>query len=298
MKRLFLLCAAVGIAGLAASGVQAGTLDDVKARGSLKCGVNTGLAGFAAPDDQGNWRGLDVDVCRAVAAGVLGDATKVEYVPLSAKDRFTALQSGEVDVLPRNTTWTMDRDVNLGLEFVGVNYYDGQGFLVRKDLGVSSAKELGGASVCVQTGTTTELNLADYFRANNMELNTVVYETSAQAREAYIEGRCDAYTTDASGLAAERSVMPDPASHIILPEIISKEPLGPSVRHGDSQWADIVRWALNIMVIAEELGVTSENVDDMKANASNPEIRRMLGVEGRLVAGLRLQHHQAGRQLR
>jgi general L-amino acid transport system substrate-binding protein len=282
MKRLLLLCAAAGIVGFAATSAQAATMDDVKARGVLKCGANTGLAGFAAPDDQGNWKGLDVDMCRAVAAAVLGDATKVEFVPLSAKDRFTALQSGEADLLARNTTWTFDRDVNLGFEFVGVNYYDGQGFLVRKDLGVNSATELGGASVCVQTGTTTELNLADYFRANNMELKSVVFETSNQAREAYVQGRCDTYTTDASGLAGERSVMPDPESHIILPEIISKEPLGPLVRHGDSQWGDVVRWALNVMIIAEELGVTSQNVDDMKANSTNPEVRRMLGVEGDL----------------
>ena len=280
MKRLLLLCAAAGIVGFAATSVQAATMDDVKARGTLKCGVNTGLAGFAATDDQGNWKGLDIDVCRAVAAAVLGDATKVEYIGLSGKDRFTALQSGEIDMLARNSTWTFDRDVNLGFEFVGVNYYDGQGFLVRKDLGVASAKELGGASVCVQTGTTTELNLADYFRSNGMELKSVVFETSDQTREAYIQGRCDAFTTDASGLAAERSVMPDPENHIILPEIISKEPLGPLVRHGDNQWGDIVRWALNTMIVAEEFGITSQNVDEIKGSSTNPEVRRMLGVEG------------------
>ncbi len=282
MKKFAMVCAAAGLAAFAASAAQASTLDDVKQRGALKCGVNTGLAGFAATDDQGNWKGLDIDVCRAVAAAVLGDATKVQYVPLNAKERFTALQSGEVDMLARNTTWTFDRDTNLGLDFTGVNYYDGQGFLVHKSLGVSSAKELSGASVCVQTGTTTELNLADYFRANNMELKSVVFETSDQARQAYLEGRCDAYTTDASGLAAERSVMPTPADHIILPEIISKEPLGPAVRHGDNQWGDIVRWALNAMIIAEEFGITSENVDKVKVDSKNPEVRRLLGVEGDL----------------
>jgi general L-amino acid transport system substrate-binding protein len=266
--------ALVALAGTA----QATTLEDVQARGTLNCGVTTGLAGFAAPDDAGKWSGLDVDMCRAVAAAVLGDSEAVKFVPTTAKERFTALQSGEVDLLARNTTWTFSRDVQLGFEFVGVNYYDGQGFMVRKDLGVSSALELNGASVCVQTGTTTELNLADYFRANSMELNSVVFEKNEEARQAYDEGRCDAYTTDASGLAAERSVLADPSAHIILPEIISKEPLGPLVRHGDNQWGDIVRWTLNAMIIAEEFGVTSENVDEMK-NSENPEVQRLLGVE-------------------
>ena len=261
-----------------AGAAQATTLEDVQARGVLNCGVTTGLAGFAAPDDAGVWTGLDVDMCRAVAAAVLGDANAVKYVPTTAKERFTALQSGEVDLLARNTTWTFSRDVQLGFEFVGINYYDGQGFMVRKDLGVTSALELNGASVCVQTGTTTELNMADYFRANGMELNSVVFEKNEEARQAYDEGRCDAYTTDASGLAAERSVLADPSAHIILPEIISKEPLGPLVRHGDNQWGDIVRWTLNSMIIAEEFGVTSENVDEMKSS-ENPEVQRLLGVE-------------------
>ena len=261
-----------------AGAAQATTLEDVQARGVLNCGVTTGLAGFAAPDDAGVWTGLDVDMCRAVAAAVLGDASAVKYVPTTAKERFTALQSGEVDLLARNTTWTFSRDVQLGFEFAGINYYDGQGFMVRKDLGVTSALELNGASVCVQTGTTTELNMADYFRANNMELNSVVFEKNEEARQAYDEGRCDAYTTDASGLAAERSVLADPSAHIILPEIISKEPLGPLVRHGDNQWGDIVRWTLNSMIIAEEFGVTSENVDEMKSS-DNPEVQRLLGVE-------------------
>ena len=261
-----------------AGAAQATTLEDVQARGVLNCGVTTGLAGFAAPDDAGVWTGLDVDMCRAVAAAVLGDANAVKYVPTTAKERFTALQSGEVDLLARNTTWTFSRDVQLGFEFAGINYYDGQGFMVRKDLGVTSALELNGASVCVQTGTTTELNMADYFRANGMELNSVVFEKNEEARQAYDEGRCDAYTTDASGLAAERSVLADPSAHIILPEIISKEPLGPLVRHGDNQWGDIVRWTLNSMIIAEEFGVTSENVDEMKSS-ENPEVQRLLGVE-------------------
>lgn len=269
--------AAVALMALA-SAAQATTLEDVQARGTLNCGVTTGLAGFAAPDDAGVWTGLDVDMCRAVAAAVLGDSEAVKYVPTTAKERFTALQSGEVDLLARNTTWTFSRDVQLGFEFVGINYYDGQGFMVRKDLGVSSALELNGASVCVQTGTTTELNMADYFRANNMELNSVVFEKNEEARQAYDEGRCDAYTTDASGLAAERSVLADPSAHIILPEIISKEPLGPLVRHGDNQWGDIVRWTLNSMIIAEEFGVTSENVEEMKSS-DNPEVQRLLGVE-------------------
>ena len=283
MKSLSLIAAGSFAATMTvALAAGAATLDDVKARGTLNCGVTTGLAGFAAPDDQGNWKGLDVDMCRAVAAAVFGDDTKVNYVPTNAKERFTALQSGEIDLLARNTTWTLSRDTDLGFEFVGVNYYDGQGFMVRKDLGVSSATELSGASVCVQTGTTTEKNLADYFRATNLELKSVVFETNEQARQAYDEGRCDAYTTDASGLAAERSVLASPDDHIILPEIISKEPLGPLVRHGDNQWGDVVRWTLNAMISAEEFGVTQANVDDMKANSDNPEVRRMLGVEDKM----------------
>lgn len=283
MKQLHLLASAAAVATVALIGsAAADTLSDVQGRGSLNCGVTTGLAGFAAPDDQGNWTGLDVDMCKAIAAAVLGDATKVKYVPTNAKERFTALQSGEIDVLARNTTWTFSRDTDLGFDFVGVNYYDGQGFMVRKDLNVKSALELGGASVCVQTGTTTELNLGDYFRANNLELKPVVFEKNEEARQAYDEGRCDAYTTDASGLAAERSVLAKPDDHIILPEIISKEPLGPLVRHGDNRWGDVVRWSLNAMIIAEEFGVTQANVDDQKATSQNPEVKRLLGVEGEM----------------
>ena len=281
MKQWKLLASAAAVASVAMIGLaSAATLDDIKARGTLNCGVNTGLAGFAAPDDQGNWKGLDIDMCRAVAAAIFGDDTKIKYVPTNAKERFTALQSGEIDFLARNTTWTYSRDTDLNFDFVGVNYYDGQGFLVRKDLNVKSALELSGASVCVQTGTTTELNLADYFRANNMELKSVVFETNDQTRQAYDEGRCDAFTTDASGLAAERSVLQKPEDHIILPEIISKEPLGPLVRHGDNKWGDIVRWSLNAMIIAEEFGITKANVDEMKSSSQNPEVKRLLGVEG------------------
>jgi general L-amino acid transport system substrate-binding protein len=276
---------AVIVAGPAYAGA---TYDAVKQRGVLHCGVNNGLPGFGAPNDKGEWSGLDVDFCRAVAAAVFGDATKVKFVPLTAKERFTALQSGEVDMLARNTTWTLSRDTGLGFDFVGVNYYDGQGFMVRESLGVKSALELNGAAVCVQTGTTTELNLTDYFRTNNMELKPVVFEKAEESVAAYDEGRCDAFTTDASGLAAERSVLKNPAEHVILPEIISKEPLGPLVRHGDNEWEDIVRWTLNAMVIAEEFGITSENVDKVKAESANPEIRRMLGVEGDMAQQLKL----------
>jgi len=282
MMQLKVFAAAATAALVAAGAAGAGTLDDVKAKGFVQCGVTTGLAGFAAPDDQGNWKGLDVDVCRAIAAAIFGDATKLKFTPTNAKERFTALQSGEVDLLSRNTTWTFSRDTDLGFDFVGVTYYDGQGFMVRKDLAVDSALKLSGASVCVQTGTTTELNLADYFRASNMELKSVVFETNEQARQAYDEGRCDAYTTDASGLAAERSVLAKPEDHIILPEIISKEPLGPLVRHGDNNWGDVVRWSLNAMIIGEEFGITQANVDEMKASSQNPEVRRLLGVEGEM----------------
>ncbi len=255
------------------------TLDAVKKKGFVQCGVSTGLAGFSNPDDAGNWSGMDVDVCRAVAAALFGDAKAVKFTPLTSKERFTALQSGEIDVLSRNTTWTLQRDTSLGLDFTGVTYYDGQGFMVPKSLGVKSALELDGASVCVQTGTTTELNLADYFRANNMSFSPVNFERPDEARTAYEQGRCDAYTTDKSGLYAQRTGLGHPEDHIILPETISKEPLGPVVRHGDNEWADVVRWSLYAMVEAEDLGVSSANVDDKKANSTNPEVRRLLGVE-------------------
>ncbi len=284
MKKLIASLAGVALGALAmATGAEAQggqTLNAVKARGILNCGANTGLAGFGQPDAQGNWTGLDVDYCRAIAAAIFNDPTKVKFVPLSAKDRFTALQSGEVDVLVRNTTWTSSRDTSLGLNFAAVNYYDGQGFMVKKGLKVASAKELSGASICVQQGTTTELNLADYFRANKMELKAVTFATSDETSKAYDSGRCDAFTTDASGLYAERLRMAKPDDHMVLPEIISKEPLGPSVRHGDDQWLDIVMWTHYAMVTAEELGVSKANVDE-RLKSDNPDIRRLLGTEGK-----------------
>ncbi|HVT53431.1 MAG TPA: amino acid ABC transporter substrate-binding protein [Dongiaceae bacterium] len=264
---------------------SAGTLDTVKQRGKLVCGVNTGLAGFGAPNDQGQWSGLDIDVCKAVAAAIFGDASKVDYKPLNAEQRFTALQSGEVDVLSRNSTWTLQRDTQLGLDFVAVNYYDGQGFMVKKELGVKSALELKGATVCVQEGTTTEKNLGDFDKANNLGLQPVKFKESDQARGAYDDGRCDAYTTDASGLAGERTALKNPDDNIILPELISKEPLGPVVRHGDNQWGDLVRWSFFAMLVAEEHGITQANVDDVKAKNgkdnpnANAEIQRLLGIE-------------------
>ncbi len=284
MKKLIASLAGVALGALAmATSAQAQggqTLNAVKARGILNCGANTGLAGFGQPDAQGNWTGLDVDYCRAIAAAIFNDPAKVKFVPLSAKDRFTALQSGEVDVLVRNTTWTSSRDTSLGLNFAAVNYYDGQGFMVKKGLKVASAKELSGASICVQQGTTTELNLADYFRANKMELKAVTFATSDETSKAYDSGRCDAFTTDASGLYAERLRMAKPDDHMVLPEIISKEPLGPSVRHGDDQWLDIVMWTHYAMVTAEELGVSKANVDE-RLKSDNPDIRRLLGTEGK-----------------
>ena len=264
-----------------AGAATAGTLDDVKAKGFIQCGITTGLAGFAAPNDKGVWEGFDVDFCRAMSAAVFGDPDKLKYTPTTAKERFTALQSGEIDVLARNTTWTFSRDVNLGFEFVGVNYYDGQGFMVKKSLGVKSAKELDGARVCLQSGTTTELNLADYFAAQGMKYDSVLFDTADEVREAYIKDTCDVYTTDQSGLYAQRSVIADPENHVVLPEIISKEPLGPLVRHGDNNWGDIARWTLNALIIAEELGVTQANVDEMK-NSKNPSVQRLLGTSGDL----------------
>jgi len=287
------LTAAAALAG----GVSAATLDEVKARGELNCGVNTGLVGFAAPDANGNWSGFDVAICKAVAAAVLGDPSKVKYVPTTGQTRFTALASGEVDILSRNTTWTFSRDTDLKFTFVGVNYYDGQGFMVRKDLGVSSAKELDGATVCIQTGTTTELNLADYFKSNNLSYTPVAIETNAEGEQQYLAGACDAYTTDASGLAATRAAFADPENHVILPEIISKEPLGPLVRHGDDQWADIARWVLNALIAAEEYGVTSANIEELAKGTQNPEINRLLGTEGDLGAFIGLDKDWAKRAI-
>jgi general L-amino acid transport system substrate-binding protein len=300
MKHLKTLAVGVAlIAGMSTAAHAASTLESVKAAGKLKCGVNTGLAGFAAPNDQGVWSGLDIDLCKAVAAAVLGDANKVEYKPLNAEQRFTALQSGEVDLLARNTTWTLSRDTQLGLDFRAVNYYDGQGFMVKKELGVSSAKELKGATVCVQEGTTTEKNLGDFDKANNLGIQPVKFKESDQARGAYDEGRCDAYTTDASGLAAERTGLKNPADNIILPEIISKEPLGPAVRHGDSQWGDIVSWTHYAMLIGEEKGITQANVDEIKAKnaegteGADAEIQRMLGITDKMGEGMGLSNDWA-----
>ena len=272
--------------GMAVSAASADTLDDVKAKGFIQCGVNTGLAGFSSPDDKGDWTGLDVDFCRAVAAAVFGDGSKVKFTPLSAKDRFTALQSGEVDILSRNTTWTINRDTALGLNFAGVTYFDGQGFMINaaKLPGVNSTLQLSGASVCVQSGTTTELNLADYFKANNLEYNPVVFEKVEEANAAYDSGRCDAYTTDQSGLYAIRLTLAAPGDHVVLPEIISKEPLGPAVRQGDDKWFDIVKWTYYALLNAEELGITKANVEEMK-NSANPEIKRILGVEAETKIG-------------
>jgi general L-amino acid transport system substrate-binding protein len=287
------LLGAAAVATLAAGAATAATLDDVKSRGTLNCGVSTGLVGFAAPDANGTWEGFDVDLCRAVAAAVLGDPMAVEFVPLTTQTRFTALASGEVDLLARNTTWTFSRDVDLKFEFTGVNYYDGQGFMVPKSLGVTSAKDLDGATVCIQTGTTTELNLSDFFRVNNISYEPVPVETNAEGQQQYLAGACDTYTTDASGLAATRASFENPGDHVILPEIISKEPLGPLVRHGDSQWGDIVRWSLNAMIAAEEYGVTSANAAELANGTDNPEINRLLGTEGELGAMFGLENDWA-----
>src|SRR6056300_36446 len=286
--------AALFATGLSFTSVNAGTLDDVKTRGSVNCGVSTGLAGFSQKDEKGEWSGLDVDVCRAVAAATLGDSSKVKFKPLTAKERFTALASGEIDVLSRNTTWTNTRDTSLGLNFAGVNYYDGASFMVMKDLGVSSATELDGANACIQAGTSTELAIADYFREQGMSYKAVTFDTSDQTRAGFESGRCDFLTSDGSQLAALRVGMADPASKIILPEVISKEPLGPVVRQGDDQWFNIVKWSLNAMIEAEEQGVTSMNAGDMMKNG-NPANKRLLGAEGELGANLGLDAEWAYR---
>jgi general L-amino acid transport system substrate-binding protein len=288
---------AVVFAMLLALGTQAAwsqTLKAVMARGELICGANGTLAGFGLPDKQGNWTGFDVDFCRAIAAAIFNDPTKVKFVPLTTVNRFTALQSGEIDVLARNTTWTMSRDTSLGLDFAAVTYFDGQGFMVHKALKVSSALELNGASVCVQQGTTTELNLADFFRSHQMTVKTVTFATADEAIKAYDSGRCDAYTTDASGLYGERLRLANPADNIVLPEIISKEPLSPAVRQGDDTWEDLVRWTHYAMVDAEELGVTKSNVDE-QLKSPNPEIRRLLGVEGKFGPSIGLTNDWAYR---
>lgn len=272
---------------IAISTVNAGTLDSVKKRGSLTCGVSTGLAGFSQKDEKGVWSGLDVDVCRAVASAVLGDASKVQYKPLTAKERFTALASGEIDVLSRNTTWTHTRDTSLGINFAGTNYYDGSSFMVMKNLGVKSATELDGANACIQAGTSTELAIADYFRQNKMSYKAVTFDTSDQTRQGFESGRCDFLTSDGSQLAALRIGLKNPADAIILPEVVSKEPLGPAVRQGDDQWFNIVKWSLNAMIEAEEQGITSANAKD-KISSGSPANKRLLGAEGELGANLGL----------
>lgn len=278
------------VAGLAAGASAAGTLDDVKARGALNCGVaqggaggtSSGVPGFAAPDANGIWQGFDVALCRAIAAAVLDDPMAVNFVPTDTDTRFSALASGKVDLLSRNTTWTFSRDVKLKFNFVGINYYDGQGFMVPKEMGISSVKDLNGASICIQAGTTNELTLSDYFRINNMTYEAVPVETSADAQKQYLAGACDAYTSDASSLAATRATFRNAADHVLLPEIISKEPLGPMVRHGDDEWGDLVRWTLYALIAAEEYGITSANIKEMAEGTDNPEINRILGTEGDL----------------
>ncbi|MEH6575636.1 MAG: amino acid ABC transporter substrate-binding protein [Amphritea sp.] len=286
MKKTLITASALMVA--VSGSVMAGTLDTVKERGAVQCGVTSGVPGFSVPDDKGNWKGIDVDMCRALAAAVLGDNTKVKYVPLTAKERFTALVSGEVDVLSRVTTWTQTRDTQLGINFAGVNYYDGQGFLVKKELGLKSVKELDGATVCVQSGTTTELNLSDYFRTHGLSFTPVVFDTNDQAASSFDSGRCDAFTTDLSQAAGLRTRMKDPSSVGALPEVISKEPLGPVVRQGDDQWFNIVKWTHNAMLNAEELGLTSANVDAKKAESKDPNVKRLLGLDGPKGKGLGL----------
>ncbi|WP_086481646.1 amino acid ABC transporter substrate-binding protein [Oceanospirillum sanctuarii] len=293
MKKMGLIAATAAMTvGLSVNASAADTLAAVKERGFVQCGVTTGVPGYSNPDDKGNWKGMDVDVCRGIAAATLGDASKVKYIPLNAKERFTALQSGEIDVLSRVTTWTLTRDSSLGLNFAGVTYYDGQGFLINKNLGVKSALELDGASMCIQSGTTTELNAADYFRENKMQFEPVVFDTADQTVKGFEAGRCDVLTSDQSQLYALRIKLSNPNSAMILPEIISKEPLGPVVRQGDDAWFNVVKWSLFAMINAEELGLTSKNIDGKK-NSKNPNIARFVGAEGIKGTGLGLADNWA-----
>jgi general L-amino acid transport system substrate-binding protein len=296
MKLKTLALALGATLSLGAAAASATTLETVKARGQLVCGSSTGLAGFGTPNDKGEWSGFDVDYCRAIAAAIFGDPTKVKFVPLAAKDRFTSLASGDIDVLVRNTTWTMSRD-SQGMDFPATTFYDGQGFMVKKAANVTSALGLSGATVCVQQGTTTELVLADYFRANNLPLQAVTFATSDETRQAYDSGRCDAFTTDASGLYAERLKLTNPDENVVLPEIVSKEPLGPAVRHGDNQWGDIVRWVHFALLTAEEDGVTQANVDE-KMKSDNPDIKRLLGTEGEFGKGIGLENDWAVKMIK
>ncbi|MBU3737971.1 MAG: amino acid ABC transporter substrate-binding protein, partial [Rhodoferax sp.] len=280
-RKISTLAAAVAaVATLSATPAHAGkTIDAIKARGQIVCGNNPSLPGFASADSQGNWTGLDVDICKALAATLLGDASKVKWTPLNASQRFAALQSGEIDVLSRNTTWTLTRDASLGLNFTGVTYYDGQGFMVTKKSKITSAKQLKGATVCVQSGTTTEKNLADYSKAMKLNMKPVVFETQEATNKAYFTGRCQVYTTDASGLASVRNKEANnPDDHVILPDLISKEPLGPSVRRGDDEWFAIVKWVVFALIEAEEYGITQANVDQLKASSQDPVVQRILGT--------------------
>ena len=289
---------AAGALTVGAPAAKAGTLDDVKKRGVLNCIVNTGLPGFSYTDKSGRWKGFDADMCRSVAAVVLGDGEKVKFIPATGKTRFTLLNSKEGDVIFRNTTWTFVRDVDVKLAFLPTTYYDGQGFMIPKSKGVKSAKELDGATICIQTGTTTELNLADYFRSNNIKYKPVPIESNEEARKNYLADRCDVYTTDASGLAATRATFDKPDDHLILPEIISKEPLGPVVRHGDDQWADIVRWTVYALITAEEQGITAANADKMAGDSNDPNVKRLLGTEGNLGGMLGLDKDWAKRAIK
>lgn len=277
------------IAIMAAGAASAGTLDDVISNGTLKCAINSGFPGFSATDDAGTWKGFDVDYCHAVAAAVLGDANAVEYTPVSAKNRFTILQSGEVDIVSRNTTWSVMRDTTQAVDYIGTMYYDGQGFVTRANLGVASVNDLGGASICLATASSTEQTLVDYFRANNLDFKSVAFGSNSDARKGYIDGACDVFTGDQSAVAAALTTFEKPADHVVLPEIISKEPLAPYVRQGDDQWGDVARWVRNALVAAEEFGITQANVDDVAANSTNPEVRRLLGVEGDIGSALGLE---------
>lgn len=291
------LLGAVALGGILAGAASADVLDDIIARDELICGVNPGLAGFAAPDANGNWTGFDVGFCKAVAAVVLKDPSKVRFVPVDLESRFELLADGSLDLLARNSTWTFSRDVELELEFAGINYYDGQGFMVRKQLGVTSVKELDDVSICVQRGSTSAQNLADYFKVNGMTLKQVDVGSDAEGEQSYTAGECDAYTTDASGLAATRAAFADPENHIVLPEIISKEPLGPIVRQDEARWADTVRWTLYALIAAEEYGVTSKNIEELIKASTNPEVQRLLGVNGDLGQKLGLDNEWAKRAI-
>jgi general L-amino acid transport system substrate-binding protein len=290
MKQMRTVAGLLTLAMMSAGAHASSALDAVKKKGFVQCGVNSGLPGFSVADKKGKWTGIDVDFCRAVAAAVLNDADAVKYTPLTAKERLTALQSGEIDVLSRNTTWTASRDTALGVNFVGVTYYDGQGFMVKKSLGVNNAKELDGASICILAGTTTELNAADFFRTNKMAYRPVVFDAADQTVKGFEANRCDALTSDQSQLYGLRVKLADPDSAMVLPNVISKEPLGPVVRQGDDQWFNVVKWTLFALVNAEEYGVTSANVDQMAKSSTNPNVKRLLGVESKIGEGMGLSN--------